>query len=107
MIVYDDSSTEPVRIFDSGANVPNPETFGEYKLTYRTGDIVSPKVAATEPLSLELADFCRAVRTGAEPLSSAEIGLDVVRVTEAVDHSLALGGRLVRVEQRARVTDTR
>ncbi len=100
MIVYDDSSTEPVRIFDSGADVPNPETFGEYKLTYRTGDIVSPKVAVTEPLSLELADFCRAVRTGAEPRSSAEIGLDVVRVTEAVDRSLALGGRLVRVGPR-------
>ena len=46
MLVYDDTSNEPVRIFDSGADLPDPETFGEYRLTYRTGDIVSPPVQA-------------------------------------------------------------
>jgi predicted dehydrogenase len=98
MLVYDDTSPEPVRIFDSGADVPDPETFGEYRLTYRTGNIVSPPVEAHEPLSLELADFCRAVRTGSEPRSSAELGLDVVAMTEAVDRSLALGGQPVAHE---------
>jgi hypothetical protein len=44
MMVYDDTSPEPVRLFDSGTILPNPETFGENKLTYRTGDIVSPHV---------------------------------------------------------------
>ena len=43
MIVYDDTSNEPVRVFDSGVMLPDPETFGEYQLTYRTGDIVSPR----------------------------------------------------------------
>lgn len=95
MLVYDDTSNEPVRIFDSGADLPDPETFGEYRLSYRTGDIVSPSVEAHEPLSLELADFCDAVRSGAEPRSSAQLGLDVVAMTEAVDRSLALGGRPV------------
>jgi predicted dehydrogenase len=98
MVVYDDTSNEPVRIFDSGANLRDPETFGEYKLTYRTGDIVSPKVGAAEPLALQLSDFCEAIRNGAAPRSSAELGLDVVRVTETVDRSLGLGGRPVRVE---------
>ena len=42
MVVYDDTSTEPVRVFDSGVDLPNPETFGEYRMTYRTGDILSP-----------------------------------------------------------------
>jgi predicted dehydrogenase len=102
MVVYDDTSTEPVRIFDSGADLPDPGTFGEYQMTYRTGDILSPKVAATEPLSLQLADFCSSVRNGTEPRSSAGIGLDVVTITEAVDRSLALAGRLVRVGPRAR-----
>jgi predicted dehydrogenase len=97
MIVYDDTSTEPVRIFDSGADLPDPETFGEYKLTYRTGDIVSPKVGATEPLALQLTDFCQAIRNGGAPRSSAELGLDVVRLTETVDRSLSLSGRPVRV----------
>jgi predicted dehydrogenase len=95
MLIYDDTSIEPVRIFDSGARLPDPETFGEYRLSYRTGDIVSPPVEAHEPLSLELTDFCGAVRTGSEPRSSAELGLDVVAMTEAVDRSLALGGQPV------------
>ena len=43
MVVYDDTLNESVRIFDSGATIPDPETFGEYRLSYRTGDIVSPK----------------------------------------------------------------
>jgi predicted dehydrogenase len=101
MIVYDDTSNEPVRIFDSGADLPDPGTFGEYQLTYRTGDILSPKVVASEPLALELADFCHAVRTGTEPRSSAELGSDVVWITEAVDRSLAQGGGFVRVRPRA------
>ena len=64
MVVYDDTSGEPVRIFDSGASLPDPETFGEFQLTYRTGDIVSPKIEATEPLALEILDFCGAVLDG-------------------------------------------
>jgi predicted dehydrogenase len=98
MLVYDDTSNEPVRIFDSGASIPDPQTFGQYRLTYRTGDIVSPAVEAHEPLSLELADFCTAVRTGSEPRSSAELGLDVVAMTEAVDQSLAQDGQPVTRE---------
>lgn len=95
MIVYDDTSQEPVRIFDSGAEFVDPATFGEYRLSYRTGDIVSPKLVATEPLALEIADFCTSILDGAEPRSSAAIGLDVVRTIEAVDRSLALNGATV------------
>jgi predicted dehydrogenase len=102
MVVYDDTSKEPVRIFDSGAEFPPPGTFGEHQLSYRTGDIISPKVDVTEPLSLQLADFCKAVRDGIEPRSSAEIGLDVVQITESVDRSLANDGRLVGVQPRSR-----
>ena len=95
MIVYDDLSQEPVRIFDSGAEFVDPATFGEYQLSYRTGDIVSPKLVATEPLALEITDFCSAIVDGSEPRSSTAIGLDVVRTIEAVDRSLALNGATV------------
>jgi protoporphyrinogen oxidase/predicted dehydrogenase len=98
MVVYDDTSNESVRIFDSGAKIPDPETFGEYQLSYRTGDIVSPRIEATEPLSLELADFARAILEGSTPESSAAVGLDVVRTIEAVDRSLAKRGIPVSVE---------
>jgi predicted dehydrogenase len=106
MIVYDDTSVEPVRVFDSGADLPNPETFGEYKLTYRTGDIVSPHVDAVEPLYREMEDFCAAAMLGSQPRSSPELGLEVVRMIEAVDASVARDGARVgvgAVERRAAV----
>jgi predicted dehydrogenase len=96
MVVYDDTSnTEPVRIYDSGVAMRNPSTFGEYKLTYRTGDVISPRIEPAEPLSLELADFCRCIREGDQPRSTAQLGLDVVRVIEAVEASLRLDGALL------------
>jgi protoporphyrinogen oxidase len=99
MVVYDDTLTESVRIFDSGATIPDPETFGEYRLSYRTGDIVSPRVDATEPLAIELRNFAAAI-AGEEPLvSSPELGLDVVRTVEAVERSLAHGGVPVSLDE--------
>ena len=97
MVVYDDTSIEPVRLFDSGATVRDPATFGEYTLTYRTGDILSPHIEAAEPIYRELEDFCGAIIHGTTPRSSAELGLDVVRTIEAVDASLAVGGAPVGV----------
>jgi len=94
MIVYDDTSIEPVRIFDSGVVFQDPKTFGEYKLSYRTGDIVSPRVDPSEPLSVELLDFCRAIRTGSSPRSHAQLGLDVVRMIEATERSIKLQARV-------------
>ena len=97
MAVYDDVSNEPVRLFDSGIVLPNPGTYGEFRLGYRTGDIVSPQVDPAEPLSLEMSDFCRAIRSGETPRSSAVLGLEVVRVVEAVEASLENQGRRVEV----------
>jgi len=98
MVVYDDTSNESVRIFDSGAKIPDPETFGQYQLSYRTGDIVSPRIEATEPLSLEVADFAKSILEGSTPASSAAVGLDVVRTIEAVDRSLDKHGIPVQLD---------
>ena len=97
MVVYEDTSPEPVRIFDSGAVLPNPETFGEYTLTYRTGDIVSPHVDVAEPLFREMDDFCAAILHGTTPRSSAQLGIEVVRMIEAVDASLEHNSARVEV----------
>jgi predicted dehydrogenase len=92
MVVYDDCSNEPVRVYDAGVLPRDPESFGEY-LKYRTGDIVSPHIESTEPIALQLDDFCRAIRCGTTPTSSARLGLDVVRMIEAADRSRThLGG---------------
>lgn len=96
MVQYDDtSSDESVRIYDRGLEFSQdeaPPTFGEYQLTYRTGDMVAPRIEAAEPLSLELADFARAIRTGAEPRSHARLGLEIVRVLRAACVSMERDG---------------
>jgi predicted dehydrogenase len=99
MVVYDDTSSEPVRIFDTGVTLRDPESYGEYRLTYRTGDIISPRVEAAEPLYVEMADFCTAILTGSKPRSSADLGIDVVRMVEAVDASLAQDGRRIELDR--------
>jgi len=101
MVVYDDTSNEPVRVFDSGAILEDPRTFGEFTLTYRTGDIISPHVEVAEPIYRELEDFCAAIRDGTTPRSSAALGLDVVRTIEAVDCSLASSGGRIEIERAA------
>jgi len=103
MVVYDDTSNEPVRVFDSGVVPSAPETFGEYKLAYRSGDIVSPQVEAAEPLLLEMTDFCNAIRTGEPPRSNVQVGVDVVRICDAVDRSLRIGGAPVGLEPEGRI----
>jgi predicted dehydrogenase len=91
MVVYDDTSNEPVRVFDAGVMSREPETFGEYRLTYRTGSIVSPRVEATEPLALEMTDFCEAVRGHVVPRATAQLGAEVVRMIEAAERSATSG----------------
>ena len=62
MVVYDDCAVEPVRLFDQGIVLGAPESFGEFQLSYRTGDVISPRLDSCEPLVVELADFVRAIR---------------------------------------------
>jgi predicted dehydrogenase len=99
MVVYDDGTSEPLRIFDHGVVYQDPETFGQYHLAYRTGDILSPKVATYEPLVAELADFIRAVRSGESMDWQTRLAKDVVRLTEAADRSLREGGAEVSVDK--------
>jgi predicted dehydrogenase len=98
MVQYDDTAAdEPVRVFDRGMDFKTPENFGEHQLSYRSGDIVIPRVDAAEPLSLELADFAHAIRTGETPRSHAELGYEIVAAVEAAEESLRLGGAPVAV----------
>jgi predicted dehydrogenase len=92
MVVYDDGSTEPIKVFNHGVVYQDPETFGEYHLSYRTGDIVSPKIDAAEPILLELADFAAAVEAGEAPPGHLELARNVARLTEAAEESLRTGG---------------
>ncbi len=97
MVHYDDAAADDVvRVYDRGMEFESPSTFGEYKLTYRAGDMVAPRIPAAEPLALEIADFVKAIRTGTPPKSDAQLGLEVVRALELARMSLQNGGRPMR-----------
>jgi predicted dehydrogenase len=98
MAIYDDGAPEPVRLFDRGVVYRDPETFGEYHLSYRSGDVISPKIDSYEPLGLEVADFVGAIRSGEKMEYHTAIARSVVRVVEAADRSLREGGREIVVE---------
>jgi predicted dehydrogenase len=98
MVTYDDGAPEPVRVFDRGVVYRDPATFGEYHLSYRTGDVLSPKIETYEPLSLELGDFVSAIQAGERMEFHTALARSVVRMVEAAEHSMQLGGREVALE---------
>jgi predicted dehydrogenase len=99
MVHYEDTAADDsVRIYDRGLEFAEPPAnFGEYRLTYRTGDMVAPRIQALEPLGLELRDFAAAIREGTVPVSNSRRGLEIVLALEALEASLARRGEPVAV----------
>ena len=109
MIVYDDVDADHmIQVYDKGVDrVPadgakDPrerlETFGEFKLWLRWGDLTVPKIRVSEPLRNEMGHFVQSVETGTRPLTDARNGLEVVRVLEAADESLRAGGAPIEID---------
>ncbi len=94
MVVYDDvEPTEKIKIYDKGVDVPPySDTFEEFHLSYRYGDITTPAIPNVEPLRVECEHFLHCVRTGEKPRSDGQNGLEVVRILEAATRSLLNGG---------------
>jgi len=93
MLVYDDTeNVEKVKLYDHGVEFKDPADFGEFQLSYRTGDILAPRIAGTEPLYLEAQHFVDSVVNGTPPLTSGEQGLQVVCSLDAAEASLRAGG---------------
>jgi predicted dehydrogenase len=103
MVQYEDTAAdESVRVYDRGMDFSEPPAnFGEYRLTYRSGDMVAPRIEAQEPLAQELMDFAAAVRDGSKPVSNAHLGLEIVLALEALETSLANRGEPVQVQSAA------
>ena len=104
MVVYADGTPEPLRVYDSGVVYEDPESFGQYQLSYRTGDITSPRVDTAEPLMAELSDFLESAKRGVVRHDFAQIARDVVVLLAAADQSLREGGELVHLGESSRAT---
>lgn len=99
-IVFDDVNTmEQVRVFEKGVAPAEAEanSFGEYSYLVRDGDVISPKIEASEPLKNQCVHFLDVIEGRAAPLSDGTKGLEVARVMAAVEKSLSGHGRPVNV----------
>lgn len=94
MAVYDDvEPLEKIKIYDKGVDAPPyTDTYGDFQLSYRYGDVVIPHIRFTEPLRLECQHFLECILEGKRPLSDGRDGLKVVRILEAAEQSLNNGG---------------
>ena len=45
MVLYEDGTPEPIKVYDRGVEYKDPETFGEWHLSYRSGDILHAQPA--------------------------------------------------------------
>lgn len=108
MLVYDDiSQLEKIRIYDKGVTKqPHYDTFGEFQLSYRFGDIFIPKLDDTEPLKTACQHFIDCIEKRAEPRSSGVHGTEVVTVLEAAVASIGEHGRMVDIAPIGSSTDT-
>jgi len=97
MVVYEDGAQEPIRIFDHGVVYEDPATFGQYHLSYRTGDITSPKLSTEEPLAAQIEAFVSCCQDGRPGRAAITLARDVVCLLEAADRSLAQGGTEVMI----------
>jgi predicted dehydrogenase len=97
MAVFNDlAHAEPLRIYDRGVDSVDETEYSASTLTYRYGEIVSPHVAASEPLTQELTHFVDSVGSGSVSRASGHSGLAVVEALEAADRAMSLG-RIVPV----------
>lgn len=99
-IVFNDlNGQESIRIYEKGVSpaANDMDSIGEHRLLIRDGDIISPKLEASEPLKNECAHFLDCVRRGSRPLSDARSGLQVVKTLLAIDQSALKNGAPVEV----------
>jgi predicted dehydrogenase len=101
MIVYDDLQTsEKIRIYDVRVErPPHYDSFAEFHYSYHYGDSYIPHIDQVEPLKTECQHFIDCIETGAEPITSGQDGLELVRILEAASLSLKAKGAPVTFSQ--------
>jgi predicted dehydrogenase len=101
MIVYDDLQTsEKIRIYDVRVErPPHYDSFAEFHYSYHYGDSYIPHIDQVEPLKTECQHFIDCIETGAEPITSGQDGLELVKILEAASLSLKANGAPVTFSQ--------
>ena len=107
MVVYDDVADQ-ISVHDAGIDrqqidrtFRDFETFGEFRLIHRLGDVHVPRLAPVEPLVAQCRHFLDCIASGEEPITGSGEAADVVQVLEAASASRAEGGARVPLAEPA------
>jgi len=96
MIVWNDlEADEKIKIYDKGVKKGNGEGVHDLLINYRMGDIWAPRLEQVEALKVEAKYFIDCINNNTVPFNDGVSGLQVVRMLEATDASLAKRGGMV------------
>jgi predicted dehydrogenase len=89
MLVWDDVEVvEKIKIYDHGVDIKTIEGIYETLVQYRTGDIYSPKIDATEALKSEVSYFNECINKKIKPINDGIAGLETVQLLEMASKSI-------------------
>jgi len=98
MLVWNDlEPDEKIKIYDKGIDINSRKGVYDLLVSYRSGDMLAPKVEQTEALRLESEYFVNCIERNEKPINDGESGLRVVQILEASDQSLRNRGELVEL----------
>jgi predicted dehydrogenase len=98
MVVWNDlEADEKVKIYDKGVAITNGEGVYELLVSYRSGDMLAPRIDQSEALSNEARYFIDCIEKQETPFNDGQAGLRVVRLLEAAEQSLRERGKAISV----------
>ncbi len=101
MLVWDDlEQSEKIKIYDKGIDVDitRQEEKARRLISYRSGDMYSPRISQTEALSRVVAEFASSILEDRNPLTDGASALRVLAILEAADRSVKTHGSNIPIE---------
>jgi predicted dehydrogenase len=99
MLVYDAlEPSETIKIYDKGIDLDSNEDIYKTLISYRTGDMYSPKIDGAEALLLEAKHFADCIANAKTPETDGAAGLRVVQILEAASQSMKQRGGVVELK---------
>jgi predicted dehydrogenase len=96
MLVWNDvDPDEKIKVYDKGVCTNDGEGLYDMLVSYRMGDVWSPRLEQAEALKLETQYFMDCIEKDEVPFNDGVSGLRVVRMLEAANQSLANRGGIV------------
>lgn len=98
MLTWNDlEADEKIKVYDKGVEVTTGEGRHKILVSYRSGDMWSPRLEQTEALKEEAEYFVKCVEHNIIPFNDGHSGLRVVKLLEASSESLKCDGKIIKV----------